>query len=98
MTAAHYKGFTITARTFQVRGSGRWTLDLLIGHRELLRAFSGESTYGTEAAAEAGCLAFAQHVIDSSRPGCLLADLTEDFTAGRVPDLRLRRTTRHLLH
>jgi hypothetical protein len=69
--------FPITARTFQVRGSGRWTLDLLIGQRERLRAFSGASTYGTEAAAKAGCLTFAQHIIDGSRVGCQLAELSE---------------------
>jgi hypothetical protein len=77
MSPLRYKGFTITARTFQVRGSGRWTLDLLIGQRERLRAFSGASTYGTEAAAKAGCLTFAQHIIDGSRVGCQLAELSE---------------------
>jgi hypothetical protein len=77
MNAAHYKGFTITARTFQVRGSGRWTLDLLIGQRDLLRAFSGTSTYGTETAAEEGCIAFAHRIIDNSGSGCSLMNLTE---------------------
>ena len=97
MTAARYKGFTITARTFQLRGSGRWTLDLLIGHKERLRAFSGTSTYPTELAAEAGCLAFARHIIDSSRPECSLADLEENSTLGRVLYFPLRGT-RHLPH
>jgi hypothetical protein len=83
MNGAHYKGFTITARTFQIRGSGRWTLDLLIGHREFLRAFSGAHTYGSEAAAVAGCLAFGQRVIDGGRPGCSLGDLPEDATSDR---------------
>ena len=50
-----YKGFTITARTFQVHGSGRWTLDLLIGRNTDLRAFSGPSTYPTEESAITGC-------------------------------------------
>jgi hypothetical protein len=90
MKAAHYKGFTITARTFQVRGSGRWTLDLLIGQRDVLRAFSGSATYGTEAAAETGCLVFAQHIIDNSRLGCALADLTMDPAPGRGPSLQAR--------
>lgn len=78
MIAAHYKSFTITPRTYQVRGSGRWTLDLSIGERELLRVFTGASTYDTEAAAEAGCLAFARRIIDGNRPGCPLGGLTED--------------------
>lgn len=84
MSSARYKGFTITPRTFQVRGSGRWTLDLLIGQRELLRAFTGASTYGTEAAAEAGCLAFAHQIIDGSQPGCPLAGLTQVVAPCRV--------------
>jgi hypothetical protein len=41
MIPLSYKGFAITARTFQVRGSGRSTLDLLIGRHTSLRAFSG---------------------------------------------------------
>lgn len=95
MNGAHYKGFTITARTFQIRGSGRWTLDLLIGRRELLRAFSAADTYGSEAAAVAGCLAFGQRVIDGGRPGCSLADLTEDATGDRVFDPGLPGTRPH---
>jgi hypothetical protein len=95
MHAAHYKGFTITARTFQIRGSGRWTLDLLIGQRELLRSFSGASTYCTELAAEAGCLAFAHDVIDGSRPGCALADLAEHPPLGRVLYFHARDTHPH---
>lgn len=82
MRPEQYKGFTITPRTYQIRGSGRWTLDLLIGHRELLHAFSGATTYRTQAEAEAGCLAFAHRVIDANRPGCALSDLNDDA----VPD------------
>lgn len=82
MRQAQYKGFTITPRTFQIRGTGRWTLDLLIGHRELLRAFSGASTYRTEAEAVAGCIAFAYRVIDANRPGCALPDLDENPVPG----------------
>jgi hypothetical protein len=91
MTPARYKGFTITPRTFQIRGSGRWTLDLLIGQRELLRAFTGAGTYGTEAAAEAGCLAFGQRIIDGSHPGCPLASLTQDVAPCRVLQFQPRR-------
>ena len=96
MSPARYKGFTITPRTFQVRGSGRWTLDLLIGQREMLRAFSGATTFGTEADAEAGCLAFAQHIIDGSRPGCPLAGLTEVLAPCRVLEFRPRSVRRPL--
>jgi len=49
-----YKGFAITPRTFQIRGSGRWTLDLLITRRRSSRAFSGPDTYATESAAIVG--------------------------------------------
>jgi hypothetical protein len=91
MGPARYKGFTITPRTFQIRGSGRWTLDLLIGQRELLRAFTGASTYGTEAAAEAACLAFAQQIIDGSRPGSPLAGLTQASAPCRVLQFGPRR-------
>jgi hypothetical protein len=59
-----YKGFAITPRTFQIHGSGRWTLDLLIGRNQRLRAFSGPDTYPTEEAAIFGCCQFAHRIID----------------------------------
>jgi len=59
-----YKGFAITPRTFQIHGSGRWTLDLLLARHRRLRAFSGPDTYATEAAAIAGCCEFARRIID----------------------------------
>ena len=88
MNGTSYRGFTITSRTFQIRGSGRWTLDLLISRRDLLRSFSGGSTYTTEAAAVAGCLAFGQRVIDRSKPGCAVAELKEDAALERTLELR----------
>lgn len=71
-----YKGFAITARTFQIRGSGRWTLDLLIGRRMGVRAFSGPATYSTEDAAITGCREFAQRIIDGRVKDCSVADLS----------------------
>jgi len=70
-----YKGYAITARTFQIRGSGRWTLDILIGRRGGLRAFSGPSTFSTEAAAIAGCRDFARRIIDGRVRDCSVEDL-----------------------
>jgi len=71
-----YKGFSITARTFEVRGSGRWTLDLLIGRHQALRAFSRPVTYATETAAIAGCCRFAQSIIDGRVRDCSVDDLS----------------------
>lgn len=90
MRPEQYKGFTITPRTFQIRGTGRWTLDLLIGQRELLRAFSAPNTYRTEAEAEAGCLAFAHRVIDANGPSCPLRDLHDAPIPGACHQAPLR--------
>ena len=76
MIPLSYKGFDITARTFQIRGSGRWTLDLLIGRRTGLQAFSGPITYSTEEAAITGCCEFAQRIIDGRVRDCSVADLS----------------------
>ncbi len=76
MGLVSYKGFAITARTFQLRGSGRWTLDLLIGRQGGLRAFSGAVTYSTEEAAIAGCWRFAQRIIDGQVRDCSVEDLS----------------------
>lgn len=93
MRPEQYKGFTITPRTFQLRGTGRWTLDLLIGQRDQLRAFSAPNTYRTEPEAEAGCLAFAHKIIDDNAPGCPLPELKE----GPVPKADHGKPP-HLLH
>jgi hypothetical protein len=71
-----YKGFAITARTFQIRGSGRWTLDLLIGRHRSLRAFSGPRTYLTEESAITGCCEFGQRIIDGRVRNCSVDDLS----------------------
>ena len=76
MSPVSYKGFAITARTFQLRGSGRWTLDLLIGRRGGLRAFSGPVTYSTVEAAIVACWRFAQRIIDGQVRDCSVDDLS----------------------
>ena len=78
MNTVLYKGFTITARTFQIHGSGRWTLDLLIGRRTDLRAFSGLTTYLTEESAIRGCCRFGRRIIDGRVSNCSVDDLTRD--------------------
>jgi hypothetical protein len=75
MPSATYKGFAITARTFQIRGSGRWTLDLLIARGGTLRAFGAPVTYASEAAAIAGCCAYGRRVIDGQIRHQSVADL-----------------------
>jgi hypothetical protein len=75
MRSFAYKGYTIRPRTFQLRGSARWTLDLLIARNGQLRPFSGPATYTTEAAAEAACADFGCHIIDGAVRGCSVTDL-----------------------
>lgn len=70
-----YRGYTITPRTFQIRGSGRWTLDLLIGRNGQLRTFCGPATYTTEAVAESACADFGCRIIDGAVRGCSVTDL-----------------------
>lgn len=64
MNPVTYKGFAITPRTFQIRGSGRWTLDLVITRHRTSRTFSGPDTYATESAAIMGCCEFGRRIID----------------------------------
>lgn len=75
ITPLPYKGFSITPRTYQVRGSGRWTLDLLIARDRGCRAFSAPITYPTELNANAGCLELGRRIIDGALPDCSVADL-----------------------
>jgi hypothetical protein len=75
LSTVSYKGFTITPRTFQIRGSGRWTLDLLIRRHAGLRAFSGPTTYPTEKAAIDGCCEYGRRIIDGEVRDCSVEDL-----------------------
>jgi len=75
MNSLTYRGWTITPRTFQIRGSLQWTLDLVIAYRRRQRAFSGPKTFQTEQAAIRGCHAFGRRIIDGVVPFCSLEDL-----------------------
>jgi len=75
MTSLSYHGWTITPRTFEIRGSGQWTLDLVIAYRTKQRAFSGPKTFPTEQAAIHGCHVFGRRIIDGLEPYCSLEDL-----------------------
>ena len=75
MTTLPYRGFTITVRTYQLRGSNRWTLELLIGRNRSLRAFTGTETFDDEPAAIAGCLRHGRLIIDGQLRDCTVADL-----------------------
>lgn len=68
MDSLTYRGWTITPRTFQIRGSCQWTLDLLIAYGTRQRAFSGSKTFRTEQAAVRGCHAFGRRIIDGLEP------------------------------
>jgi hypothetical protein len=73
--ALTYGEFTILPRTFQVRGSGQWTLDLLIRHRTRVRAFSGPRTFPTREAAIRGCHEFGRRIIEGRVPFYSIDDL-----------------------
>jgi hypothetical protein len=75
MTSLAYRTFKITPRTFQIRGTGEWTLDLVISHRTQLRSFSGAETFPTEHAAIEGCFALGRRIIDGVEPDLTVDDL-----------------------
>ena len=70
-----YNGWTIIPRTFEVRGSRLWTLDILIAHRAKQRAFSGPKKFRSERAAIRGCYAFGRRIIDGREPYCSVEDM-----------------------
>jgi hypothetical protein len=73
--AITYRGFTIVPRTFQIHGSRRWTLDVVIASRIRQRAFSGAKTFRTEPDAIRGCHLFGRRIIDGLVPDCPVDDL-----------------------
>ena len=76
-----YKGYTIIPRTFQVRGSHRWTVDILIGRRGSLRAFSRAETCDSESAANAAAWSLGCSIIDQSSRDCSVRELSADEPA-----------------
>ena len=73
-----YKGFTLTPRTFQVRSTGQWTLDVTIGRSGSLRAFSGHETFQSERDAVQACWRMGCRIIDANPPDCRVSDLASD--------------------
>ena len=76
MNSVSYRGFSVTPRTFQIRGSGRWTLDLAITRDGSSRAFSGPDTFASESAAINGCHEFGRRIIDGR---------VQSYPADRLP-------------
>jgi hypothetical protein len=70
-----YKGFTVRPRTFQVRGSNRWTVEILISRRAKMRAFSCKEMYETEPAAVMACLELGRRIIDQCPQDCGVDEL-----------------------
>lgn len=70
-----YRGCRITPRTFQIRGSLEWTLDIVIAYRSRRRAFSGPERFPTEQEAIQGCHAFGRRIIDGRVPHRSMDDL-----------------------
>jgi hypothetical protein len=77
ITPRTYRGFTITPRTFQVRGSNRWTIDFLITRNGSRRAYCDPATCPTESAAIEMCLQLGCRIIDRSARDCAVADLMD---------------------
>ena len=73
-----YKGFTVTPRTFQVRGSNRWTVDILIARHARTRAFSSTEMCETEQAAVIACLQLGRRVIDRGPQNCGVDELKRE--------------------
>lgn len=72
-----YKGFILTPRTFQVRGTGQWTLDVTIGRYGSRRAFSGSETFPSERDATNACWQMACEIIDASPRDCRVSELKQ---------------------
>jgi hypothetical protein len=78
MVTMMYKGFSITQRTYQIRGTGRWTTDVVVGRHSRLRSFSGTETFATEAEAVAGCCEFGRRIVDGKADECSIKDFRTD--------------------
>jgi hypothetical protein len=59
-----------------VRGSNRWTVEILISRRARLRAFSCNETCATEQAAVTACLQLGRRIIDRSPRDCGVEELS----------------------
>jgi hypothetical protein len=78
LNSVTYKGFAVIPRTYQIRGSGRWTLDLVIRRHSRMRAFSAPTTYATQEEAITGCGEFGRLVIDGQVKNCSVKDFSTD--------------------
>ncbi|HNV75915.1 MAG: hypothetical protein IPF87_07510 [Gemmatimonadetes bacterium] len=83
-----YRGYTIAARTYEVRGSGRWAVGVVIGRWGSLRAFDSQATAATEDGANEMSQAFARSLIDLSPYASSLTDLVGEPSGMRPPSHR----------
>ncbi len=70
-----YRGFSITPRIYQVRGTGQWAIGIVIGRWGTKRAFDTPDTADTEEAANEMCWSLGRRIIDQNPHVLTLADL-----------------------
>ncbi|MEO8030557.1 MAG: hypothetical protein ABI765_06900 [Gemmatimonadota bacterium] len=69
MHTHRYKGFTIQSRPYQIRPSGRWTVDLEISRRGRERAFGLLEHCRSERESDARSFEVGRRIIDGAIPG-----------------------------
>ena len=70
-----YRGFAITSRTYQVRGSGRWAIGIVIARWGSKRAFDTQYTAASEESANEMCWSLGRRIIDQGQNVTSLSDL-----------------------
>ena len=70
-----YKGYALTARSLQLRDSGKWSLAVYIRKNNAVRPFSASNTFDTQEEAIGRSLHFGRDIIDEKVSGCSVDDL-----------------------
>jgi len=75
MTLTRYRGFEIVSRSYQLAGSGRWTIDFDVRRSGRGRSFSLRETHASAAEADAQCMILGRRIIEGRVDGWSVEDL-----------------------
>ena len=79
MRSHQYKGFTIMARSYQLRDSKRWTAGLAIRRHRRWQPFTLSTRYATQEEADAESCRLGRSIIDGSIPGWTVDHMRASF-------------------
>lgn len=75
MDGIYYKGFDLYPKSYQLRDTEKWAMEVTIMKRNVAKLFSASNTFDTEGQALENATEFGRRIVDGAVPTCPIDDL-----------------------